>query len=99
MEHWDLKERPAVTEAWKALLAAGLNWIDTAQAYGTDGESERICGELFEGMRREDFVTQTKWFVVLNVTNVLAGKNAEGVVGEDEVELYGYVCCAWAYSC
>ena len=42
------------------------------QGYGTDGESERICGELFEGMRREDFVIQTKWFVVSNVTNVLS---------------------------
>lgn len=74
--HWDPKERPAVTEAWKALLAAGLNWIDTAQGYGTDGESERICGELFEGMRREDFVIQTKWFPVPNLTNVLSPTHA-----------------------
>ena len=74
--HWKPEERPAVTEAWKELTAAGLNWIDTAQAYGTDGESERICGELFEGMNREDFVIQTKWFVVPNVTNVLSPTHA-----------------------
>ena len=50
--HWKPEERSSVREAWKVLLENGINWIDTAQAYGS-GESERICAELFEGLPRE----------------------------------------------
>jgi len=58
--HYDASELPAIKEAWQVCLKNGVNFIDTAQVYGS-GESERICGELFQGMKREDFVIQTKW--------------------------------------
>ena len=73
--HWTPEELPAVKEAWQILCDRGLNFIDTAQAYG-DGESERICGELFKGLPREDFIIQTKWFVVPTATNILSPSHA-----------------------
>ena len=61
--NWSDDELPAVREAWKVLLAAGINHIDTAQVYGS-GASERICGDLVKGMPRESFVMQTKFWVL-----------------------------------
>ncbi len=40
-------------------LDAGINFIDTADAYGEDGGSERIVGEALKG-RRDDVVLATK---------------------------------------
>jgi aryl-alcohol dehydrogenase-like predicted oxidoreductase len=40
-------------------LDAGINFIDTADAYGTDGESECIVGAALAG-RRDDVVLATK---------------------------------------
>jgi aryl-alcohol dehydrogenase-like predicted oxidoreductase len=61
--HWDDSELPNVQEAWKVLLANGVNHIDTAQVYGS-GKSERICGQLVKGLARDEFVMQTKFWVV-----------------------------------
>jgi aryl-alcohol dehydrogenase-like predicted oxidoreductase len=47
--------------AWKTLYEAGINFIDTAEAYG-NGESERIVGELIKDFPRESVVIQTKYF-------------------------------------
>ncbi len=74
--HWSPEELTQVKEAWKLLLENGINWIDTAQAYGS-GESERICGELFKGFNRQDYIIQTKWYVVPdNLKNVLSPSHA-----------------------
>jgi aryl-alcohol dehydrogenase-like predicted oxidoreductase len=59
--NWDEGQLPEVRKAWKALYEAGINFIDTAEAYG-DGESERIVGELVKDLPRESFVVQTKYF-------------------------------------
>ncbi|KAK0874036.1 hypothetical protein LTS02_000417 [Friedmanniomyces endolithicus] len=62
--HWDdATERGPLKQAWQILLKKGVNHIDTAQVYGS-GESERICGELVAGMNRNDFVMQTKWWML-----------------------------------
>ncbi|RBR08305.1 hypothetical protein FVER53590_13199 [Fusarium verticillioides] len=58
---WDEKELPHVMMAWKTLYEAGINFIDTSEAYGK-GESERIIGELVEDIPRETIVIQTKYF-------------------------------------
>jgi aryl-alcohol dehydrogenase-like predicted oxidoreductase len=60
--HWDASEMGPLKEAWQLCLKRGLNFIDTSQVYGS-GESEKICGELFQGLKREDFIIQTKWWV------------------------------------
>ena len=70
---WNFREeeRPSIRQAWETCLANGVTYIDTAQVYGS-GESERICGALFQGLKREDFVIQTKWFMApWSPTNIL----------------------------
>ncbi|KAK3935196.1 aldo-keto reductase [Diplogelasinospora grovesii] len=57
---WDDAQFPAVQEAWKILYDAGINFIDTAQAYG-DGYSEELVGRVVQGLPRESFVIQTKY--------------------------------------
>lgn len=75
--HWDPSEIDAVRAGWKICVASGVNFIDTAQVYGS-GESERITGDLFRsaGMKREDFVVQTKYYVVPEIKELLHPKNA-----------------------
>lgn len=58
---YDESELPNIREAWELLYGAGINFIDTAEAYGS-GESERIVGELVKDLPRETFVIQTKYF-------------------------------------
>jgi aryl-alcohol dehydrogenase-like predicted oxidoreductase len=50
-------ETPAVVEA---ALDAGITFFDTAEAYGNEGGSERLLGEILEG-RREQVVLATKF--------------------------------------
>lgn len=68
--HWKDEERPHVTEAWKHCVSKGVNFIDTAQVYGT-GRSETICGELVKGMPRNSFIMQTKYYVVPQMKDIL----------------------------
>jgi len=87
--HWDPSEMPAVQEAWKLLFENGINYIDTAQAYGS-GESERICGELVRGMPRDSFVMQTKYYVVPdNVKNLLTPTSAPVKMLKESLERMG----------
>lgn len=65
-----VNDLPRIMEAWEKLQGAGLTFVDTDQAYG-DGESERICGQLFKKMRREQFVIQTKWKAWGNLTSTI----------------------------
>lgn len=64
------EDYPKVAAAWETLKNAGLTFVDTSQAYG-DGESERICAQLFKGMPRDSFVIQTKWLAWPDVANFL----------------------------
>jgi aryl-alcohol dehydrogenase-like predicted oxidoreductase len=68
--HWKPEEEPAVVEAWKHCVSQGVNFIDTAQVYGT-GESEVICGRLVKGMPRDSYIMQTKYFVVPQMKDIL----------------------------
>lgn len=84
--HWDPSEMEPVKAAWRHCLQSGVNFIDTAQVYGS-GESERICGELFEGLKREDFVIQTKWWVFPgDTTNVAHPKDAPIITLKQSLE-------------
>lgn len=61
---------PKIHQAWNKLKEVGLTFVDTAQSYG-DGESERICGTLFQGMPRNSFVVQTKWHSAGDISSML----------------------------
>lgn len=87
--HWSPEELPAVKAGWKSLHANGINHIDTAQVYGT-GESERICGELVKGMKRDDFVMQTKmWTLATNPQNLINWNTAPYVKLKESLERFG----------
>ncbi|KAK3329154.1 NADP-dependent oxidoreductase domain-containing protein [Apodospora peruviana] len=58
--HWNENELPAVKEAWKTLYDAGIDLINTAEAYANGG-SEAIVGKLVAGLPRDSFVRQTRW--------------------------------------
>ena len=64
-----VNDLPRLLEGWEKLQGAGLTFVDTAQVYG-DGESERICGQLFKKIPREQFVIQTKWRSWSDITNL-----------------------------
>jgi aryl-alcohol dehydrogenase-like predicted oxidoreductase len=68
--HWRDEEEPHVFEAWKHCVSKGVNFIDTAQVYGT-GMSETICGRLIKNMPRDSFVIQDKFFVVPQMKDIL----------------------------
>lgn len=75
---WGYKEEefPAIQAAWRELYDAGINFIDTAQAYGS-GESERIIGKLVKGLPRDSFVIQTKWLgTAMDVKNYIHPSDA-----------------------
>jgi len=72
---WSDDELPNVKKAWEILLSQGINFIDTAQAYGS-GRSEEICGELVKGMPRDKFVMQTKYWVVPDADNIFKPTDA-----------------------
>jgi aryl-alcohol dehydrogenase-like predicted oxidoreductase len=56
---WGPNESEAdVVDAMRSALDAGIDWIDTAEAYG-NGVSERLVGEAIRG-RRDEVVVATK---------------------------------------
>lgn len=86
--HYSPEQLPAIEQTWNILRKNGITWIDTAQAYGS-GESERICGQLFKGLPRDDFIIQTKWYVVPNITNLLSPSHAPAKMLKGSLERFG----------
>ncbi|HOX38523.1 MAG TPA: aldo/keto reductase [Candidatus Brocadiia bacterium] len=58
---WGKQPKDTLVEAVHKALELGVNFFDTADAYG-DGEAERILGEGLKGARRERVVVATKVF-------------------------------------
>jgi aryl-alcohol dehydrogenase-like predicted oxidoreductase len=56
---WGKQPRDTLIEAVHASLDCGVNFYDTADAYG-DGEAERILGEALKDARRDEVVVATK---------------------------------------
>lgn len=82
------KDLPRIHAAWEKLKAVGLTFVDTAQAYG-DGESERICGTLFQGMPRDSFVVQTKWMSLPDMTNLVMQSHGPKTKLKDSLKRLG----------
>ncbi|PVH93043.1 Aldo/keto reductase [Periconia macrospinosa] len=73
--NWDDSEFPVLQSTWEELLQKGLTFVDTAQAYGS-GKSEKICGTLFAGLRRDDFIIQTKYYVLPQFIDIFHPKTS-----------------------
>ena len=87
--HWSDDEMGALNEGWQLCVKKGLTWVDNAQAYGS-GRSEQIHGNLLKGLPREQFIIQTKWYVVPdNTTNILHPSSAPERMLKQSLERYG----------
>lgn len=60
--NWHDEELPGLRDAWNRLFSQGINFIDTAPAYGPDHSSEAIVGQLVAEVPRQDVIVQTKYF-------------------------------------
>ena len=58
---WGEQSKPDVMAAMRAALDSGVNFFDTADAYG-DGYAETVLGEFLAGVKRDDVVIATKVF-------------------------------------
>lgn len=58
---WGDQSKAEILCAMRAALEAGVNFFDTADAYG-DGYGETVLGEFLSGVRREEVVVCTKVF-------------------------------------
>src|SRR4051794_24282780 len=71
-------DREQSRAVFDAFVAAGGNFIDTANIY-TDGQSERLIGE-FVGTERDRFVIATKYSGALGAYSADAGASEPGAV-------------------
>ncbi|KAK0384709.1 hypothetical protein NLU13_7187 [Sarocladium strictum] len=94
--NWKEEDLPAAKQAWDYLYQAGINFIDTAEAYG-DGRSEEIVGQFVRDLPRESFVIQTKYIgTAAGINNyihpveapVKSLKGSLGRLGLEYVDIY-----------
>ncbi|PSK40230.1 hypothetical protein B9Z65_8170 [Elsinoe australis] len=86
---------PALEAGWKHAVSEGAGWIDNAQAYGS-GRSEEITKGLPQGLPRDSYQIQTKWYVVPdNLTNVFHPNQAPAIMLRDSLKRMGldYIDC------
>ncbi len=62
-DEWNfrIEDKDVMVESMRKAVELGINFFDTADAYG-NGLSERITGEALRVFKREDFVLATKVF-------------------------------------
>ncbi|TKX25119.1 aryl-alcohol dehydrogenase-like protein [Elsinoe australis] len=92
---WSDDEMPALEAGWKHAVSEGAGWIDNAQAYGS-GRSEEITKGLLQGLPRDSYQIQTKWYVVPdNLTNVFHPNQAPAIMLRDSLKRMGlgYIDC------
>ncbi len=88
-------EREQAQQCTRAAFEAGINFFDTANAYG-GGAAESAWGEILAGYRRDSYVLATKLFFSMSGTD--SGLSAEQIhkqvdaslerLGTDYVDLY-----------
>lgn len=83
---WGAQDDAASIAAVHRALDAGINWIDTAPAYGL-GHSEEILGQVLKGMRQKPFIA-TKCSRVWDDNRVLSSSlKRESIRREAEASL------------
>jgi len=83
---WSVLDQETIDSVVKAALAGGVNWFDTAEAYG-DGQSElALSGALQNlGVQPGTVVVATKWLPILRTA-----ANIRRTIGARLVCLQGY---------
>jgi aryl-alcohol dehydrogenase-like predicted oxidoreductase len=96
-EEWMLDDRERSVSLIREALDAGVNFLDTANAYSR-GESEGIVGEAIEGYDREELVLATKVYFPMGEGPNKSGLSRKHILdqvenslerlGTDYVDLY-----------
>lgn len=58
---WGEIPKNDIMDAMRTSLDAGINFFDTADAYG-DGRGESVLGEFLQELPRDEVIVATKWF-------------------------------------
>jgi aryl-alcohol dehydrogenase-like predicted oxidoreductase len=71
-KYWASLDDREITGIIGAAMEGGVNWIDSAEAYG-GGESERAVARGLDnlGYRREDIILASKWFPLFRTSRSL----------------------------
>ncbi|HET6831563.1 MAG TPA: aldo/keto reductase family protein [Solirubrobacterales bacterium] len=87
-------ERDATVACTRTAFESGINFFDTANAYG-DGASERAWGEILSGYPREEYILATKVYYPVTGGQGLSGEQIHkqidaslGRLQTDYVDLY-----------
>jgi aryl-alcohol dehydrogenase-like predicted oxidoreductase len=75
---WGATDAAAATSAIRGAADSGVNFFDTAQAYGF-GASETLLGEALRGLPREELVIATKGGLRETNTGVVRDANAKWI--------------------
>ena len=90
---WGPQDDDESIAAIQAGLDAGINWIDTAPAYGL-GHSEEVVGQAIKG-RRDGVTLATKCGLVWTIRPSAGLQPAEGASVRAEA---GAACAGWAWT-
>jgi aryl-alcohol dehydrogenase-like predicted oxidoreductase len=89
--YWPALEPSVVRDIVEASLEAGVNWFDTAEAYGGGASERALAGALRElGIRPGEVVVATKWMPVLRTARSIPrtiDRRLEAL-GEYPIDLY-----------
>ena len=89
--YWPVLEPTAVRDIVASSLEAGVNWFDTAEAYGGGASETALAGALRElGRKPGEVVVATKWQPVLRTARSIPstiGRRLEAL-GEYPIDLY-----------
>ncbi len=89
--YWPVLESPEMRDIVQASLEAGVNWFDTAEAYGGGASERALAGALRAlGKKPGEVVVATKWLPVLRTARSIPrtiGRRLEAL-GEYPIDLY-----------
>ncbi|MEA3441381.1 MAG: aldo/keto reductase [Chloroflexota bacterium] len=89
--YWSVLSDDDIAEIVKLSLDGGINWFDSAEAYGS-GESERALARALKRLdaAREDVVIATKWWPLLRSARSLINSIDERLdaLGVSQIDLY-----------
>jgi aryl-alcohol dehydrogenase-like predicted oxidoreductase len=97
---WAVLEDDVIAGIIGASLEGGVNWIDTAEAYGS-GESERsiATGLRTLGAERKDIIIASKWFPFFRTAKSIRStiSNRLEALGISQLDLY-QIHNPWSFS-
>ena len=89
--YWSVLSDDDIAEIVKLSLDGGVNWFDSAEAYGS-GESERALARALKRLEvaREDVIIATKWWPLLRSARSMVNSIDErlNALGVSQIDLY-----------